>query len=165
MTRRPFRSLPEARRVAELRARGLDANMVPLGASDAERLAARPVVPEVQPMPQPLVSGKLLAFAGVLAGVLSTAATLSPMVPFLPPWVDTLLWGLAAVAALLTGVALPEFKGRGFNLAGAPAFGAAAAALFTFGSTLPDGTWKSVVLLAATACTVLSGKAIPSPNP
>jgi hypothetical protein len=118
-------------------------------------------------MSDPLIPPRYAKLAGGLALTLGTAASLAPQVPGLPLWAPFGLWCLASVAALLTGVALPEYKGDPILAVGvaAPAFLSAGAVLKAIAMAQPTGgSAQNVLLFVGLAADALGGKALPSPG-
>lgn len=180
--RKPLLDNPELRRKLQ-REFGLDENNWPLNATPEERAAhalidaTAPVIPlnkadrraaltaglEKKPM-EPLVSPTVAKIAGAIALVLGLLAAALPSLPFAAPaWLGIALWALTYVASLLGGLGLPVFKGGSplVPLAMVPTLLSIGGGLTVWASTLPPGTFQSVVLFVGALCLALAGKAIP----
>lgn len=139
----------------------------PCALTPAERLAARmkgPTASEKESALGPLIPAKWAAVAAAVATALGAAAAFAPQLQFLPPWAPFALWALAAVAALLAGVAIPEYKGGPLaSPAAVPIILAASMGLKTFATQLAPGAAQNIVLLLSLILDALAGKAIPQP--
>lgn len=151
--------MPEAERLAKLRAEGLDGNHIPLNATEAERTAAMDA-PAVVP-PKPLFPSWLAHLASLLAPLLALAASIAPA-PF-----NALAFALAFVFAFLGGLPLPSpsFTSEQAHIPAAlvPVALSLATVIGTTGAHLADGPLKAAVVLAGLVLAWLGGKLVPQP--
>lgn len=164
--RKPLKPMPEAERIAWLEARGMDHECIPYSLTPAERSAARnPGLPAEKrtEMETPIVSGKAAVVAGFLATAFGAIASLAPTISFLPSWAGFALWLCAALASILAGLHLPEYKGGAVVAAKAvPALAAVAAGLGATGAALEPGSLpQGLVGFGMLVVLALTGKAVP----
>lgn len=159
---KPLIQLSPQERHAKLQEMGLDDNMVPLTATDAERQAAQTV--EIHVETKPMLSDKNIAIFGTLGTLLGLAAAVCSGVAALPAWLPFLLSAFGAIAMHLAGRSLPALKIGDKPLAPEkfiPILKASAAALGTFASTFAPGIVQGALLLTAAIVYGLAGVVAP----
>lgn len=164
MTRKPLIPLPESERISKLRAMGLDGNMVPLNATDAEIKAAER--PGLGMEETPVVKGKAVGILFAVGTLLGIGAGITSALG-VPQWVPFALSAAGGLCLFLAGKPLPAFKVGGPLVPPALAGGflAFGAALATFAGSLNSGLLQGGVLFAAALFAGLAGKAAPGKEP